>query len=222
MQEKAFFVLNHQPNVGNHFLTELRRKGVQEDRMRFRRNLERVGEILAYELSKTLQYAPQSVITPLDTAQAELISHQPVLISILRAGLPLHQGILNYFDQADCGFVGAFRAHHSAEEEGAFDIALQYFTLPDIAEREVILIDPMLASGKTILKVYKSLYAQARPSHLHIVSAIASPEGVEYLRQNIDTPFSLWLGAVDDHLNDKAYIVPGLGDAGDLAYGPKN
>lgn len=219
MQEDSLFILTQHPSIANQFLTELRTKGIQEDRLRFRRNLERIGEVLAYELSKTFSYHEQKVETPLETTNVLAISHSPVLISILRAGLPLHQGLLNYFDQADNGFVGAFRDQEDDSKE--FDIALKYFAVPDINDKNVLLIDPMLASGKTLVNVCGQLLNNGTPRHLHIVSAIASPEGISYLREKIDAPFSLWLGGLDDHLNSHSYIVPGLGDAGDLAFGPK-
>lgn len=220
MQEKKFFVLNQQNSVANHFLTEIRKKGFQDDRLRFRRNLERIGELLAYELSKTLSYVEQPVETPLENTSTWMLDKQPVLVSVLRAGLPLHIGVLNYFDQADNGFVGAFRDH--PENDTDFEIAMQYFAIPEISGKQTILIDPMLASGRTLVDVSHKLFEQGSPDHLHIISAIASPEGISHLRQSLNLPFSLWLGAVDDHLNSKAYIVPGLGDAGDLAFGPKN
>jgi uracil phosphoribosyltransferase len=220
MQEKSRFILSHHSSVANQFLTELRRKGSQEDRLRFRRNLERIGEILAYEISKTFEYREETIETPLREANVLGIQRLPILISILRAGLPLHQGVLNYFDGANSGFVGAFRDHQQRDDDG-FDIALKYFAVPEVADKNVLLIDPMLASGQTLVKVCQQLTAQGAPTHLHIVTAIASPEGVAYLGEHLDIPFSLWIGAVDDHLNHQAYIVPGLGDAGDLAFGPK-
>ncbi|WPP49536.1 uracil phosphoribosyltransferase [Catalinimonas niigatensis] len=218
MQETFLFQLNTQNSLANHFLTELRKSGFQEDRLRFRRNLERIGELLAYELSKTLHYKEQIIQTPLAPAEVNLLIEQPVLITILRAGLPLHQGVLNYFDQADSGFVGAFRDHH---DDHTFDIALSYFTMPDVHQKDVVLIDPMLASGRTIAEVCKNFGDTIQPNHLHIVSAIASPEGIDYLRQNLSFPFSIWTGAIDQKLNSMAYIIPGLGDAGDLSFGSK-
>ena len=220
MQEEKFFVLNQQNSVANQFLTEIRKKGFQDERLRFRRNLERIGELLAYELSKDLSYVEHPLETPLENTSSWILDKQPVLISVLRAGLPLHVGVLNYFDQADNGFVGAFRDHPDNDTD--FKIAMQYFAIPEISGKQIILIDPMLASGRTLVDVSRQLFERGAPTHLHIVSAIASPEGIRHLRQQLDVPFSLWLGAVDDHLNSKAYIVPGLGDAGDLAFGPKN
>lgn len=218
MQETSLFELHSVHSIANHFLSEIRKTGFQEDRLRFRRNLERIGELLAYELSKTLSYRKQNIKTPLATTQINLLDEQPILITILRAGLPLHQGVLNYFDQADSGFVGAFRDHH---DDHSFDIALKYFTMPNVNQKNVILIDPMLASGRTIAEVCNNFGEQVQPKHLHILSAIASPEGIDHLRHNLKIPFSIWTGAVDQKLNDMAYIVPGLGDAGDLSFGPK-
>lgn len=218
MQETFLFQLNTQNSVANHFLTEIRKNGFQEDRLRFRRNMERIGELLAYELSKTLAYTQHTIQTPLAPAEVNSLVEQPILMTILRAGLPLHQGVLNYFDQADSGFVGAFRDHH---DDHTFDIALRYFALPAVHQKDVVLIDPMLASGRTIAAVCQSFGDQVQPRHLHIVSAIASPEGIEYLRQHLTFPFSIWTGAIDQKLNSMAYIIPGLGDAGDLSFGPK-
>lgn len=220
MQEKSRFVLNRHPSVANQFLTELRSLGLQQDRMRFRRNLERIGEILAYEISKTFDYREQLVETPLEKIKIQNVRQWPVLISVLRAGLPFHQGLLNYFDQADNGFVGAYREQRRHDKD--FDIALNYSAIPDTHQKNVVLIDPMLASGRTLVKVCRHIQQQANPSQLYIVAAIASPEGISQLQEASPLPFSLWLGAIDDHLNSKAYIVPGLGDAGDLAFGPKN
>lgn len=219
MQDNLLYILDKQDSIANHFIAELRKKGFQQDRMRFRTNLIRIGEILAYELSKELPYAEERIKTPLAETKANLLASHPVLISVMRAGLPLHQGVLNYFDQSDNGFVGAFRDHTQSESQ--FEIAMQYFAIPPTTDKHVILIDPMLASGKTLVSVSQQISKHGEPEHLHILAAIASPEGIEHLRKELDTPFSLWIGAVDDHLNDKAYIVPGLGDAGDLAFGEK-
>ncbi|WKN31640.1 uracil phosphoribosyltransferase [Porifericola rhodea] len=218
MQETSLFQLNDQHSVASHFLSELRKTGFQDDRLRFRRNMERIGELLAYELSKTLTYQEHTIQTPLADTEVSLLQEQPVLISILRAGIPLHQGVLNYFDHADSGFVGAFRDH---QDEHNFEIALKYFTLPDTKDKVVLLIDPMLASGQTLATVCNSFSPDQKPKHLHIVSAIASPEGLQHLRETVNIPYSIWTGAVDESIDSKAYIVPGLGDAGDLSYGPK-
>ncbi len=218
MQETSLYILNKENSIANHFLAEIRKRGFQDDRMRFRKNMERIGELLAYELSKSMAYQAEHITTPLDTIQVPLLSSPPVLISVLRAGLPLHTGFLNFFDQADSGFIGAFRHY---EEEESFTIALNYFAYPDITQRAVILIDPMLATGKTLVKAVQSILQQGQPAEIHMAAAIAAPEGLDYLRQHCPFPFSLWIGALDEKLNSNAYIVPGLGDAGDLSFGPK-
>lgn len=218
MQESTLFILNKENSIANHFLAEIRNTGVQQDRMRFRRNLERIGEMLAYELSKTLPYQEQNITTPLADTQATLLKEFPVLISVMRAGIPLHMGLLHIFDHADNGFIGAYRDHDS---DTSFDIAFQYFTAPDLHEKHLILIDPMLASGKTFVKAIENILKKGTPVMFHIVAAIAAPEGITYLRQHCPVPYSLWLGALDEKLNHQSYIVPGLGDAGDLAFGPK-
>lgn len=218
MQESTLFILNQQNSVANHFLAEIRTEGLQLDRMRFRKNLERIGTLLAYELSKALPYATQSLTTPLANTQATLLETFPVLISVMRAGIPLHMGMLNVFDQADSGFIGAYRAH---DTDIQFEIAFQYFTAPDLHQRPIVLIDPMLASGKTFIKAIENILLRGTPTMFHVAAAIAAPEGIEYLRQHCPVPFALWLGAVDEKLNAQSYIVPGLGDAGDLAFGPK-
>ncbi len=204
----------------NQFLSELRDEKVQIDRMRFRRNLERLGEIFAYELSKKLDYESQEIITPLGVTEVPLMKEQPVIATILRAGLPLHQGLLNYFDKADNAFVSAYRRYQKNEK---FDIRIEYASCPDLTDRILILSDVMLASGASVVMAYKELLANGKPKHTHIVSAVASAEGVEYIKKHLpSTKVSLWLGAIDDELTAKSYIVPGLGDAGDLAYGTKN
>ncbi len=218
MQEAPLFVLNQENTLANHFLAEIRQTGLQNDRMRFRKNMERIGSLLAYELSKTLTYEPQTITTPLDKLPVPLIAQPPVLISVLRAGLPLHQGFLHFFDQADSGFIGAFRRH---QDDTHFDIALDYFTYPILQDRQVILIDPMLATGQTLVTAAENIIQKGQPAMLHIAAAIAAPEGIQYLRRHCPCPFAMWVGALDDKLNNKAYIVPGLGDAGDLAFGLK-
>ena len=187
--------------------------------MRFRRNLERIGEIFAYEISKKLKYESKLVTTPLGELEVTVPCNDVVVASILRAGLPLHNGILNYFDQAQNAFISAFRKYH---KDGSFDIQFGYLSAPDISNKVLILSDPMLASGSSMVLAYKSLLQKGQPSHTHIVSVISSKEGVRFLQKNIpDDNYTLWVGAVDDELTAKAYIVPGLGDAGDLAYGAK-
>ncbi|MFC3198560.1 uracil phosphoribosyltransferase [Parapedobacter deserti] len=210
-------VLTEQHSIANHFLAELRNIEVQQDRMRFRRNLERLGEIFAYEISKTLTYEPVEVETPLGIAETALLSEQPVLATILRAGIPLHQGMLNVFDQADCAFIGAYR---KTKKSGAFEIRKEYVSSVNLDGRLLILIDPMLATGKTAVLTCKELLDDFNIKSLMIVSAIASEEGIAHVRAFLPQA-RLWVGSVDSELTSKAYIVPGLGDAGDLAYGTR-
>ena len=206
--------------IFNQFIAEIRDEKIQKDPMRFRRNLERLGEIFAYEISKTFSYHPVDVTTPLGVKTMQLMDEQPVLATILRAGLPLHQGMLNVFDHADNAFISAFRKHY---RDGSFDIQIDYMSAPDMEDRILIINDPMLASGQSMVCAYNEIMAQGHPKYIHIVSVIASTQGVEYLRSNLpDIDCTIWLGAVDDELTAQSYIVPGLGDAGDLAYGCKN
>ncbi len=208
-------IFNQKPSIFNKFIAEIRDINIQTDPMRFRRNLERMGEIFAYEISKTLPYTMVDVNTPLGTSKEELPEVNVVVASILRAGLPLHQGLLNYFDRADNAFVSAYRKY---TEDGDFDIHIEYISSPSLDDRVVILSDPMLASGNSMELAYKALLHRGRPSHVHIVALIASSKGLEFIQKELKRePVTLWLGAVDDELNAKSYIVPGLGDAGDLA-----
>ncbi|MDI1355229.1 MAG: uracil phosphoribosyltransferase [bacterium] len=206
-------------SVLNQFIAEIRDVEIQKDSMRFRKNLERIGEIFAYEISKTLTYAPVQITTPLGIADTQLLMTPPVIATILRAGLPLHQGILNFFDKSQNAFVGAYRKHH---RNNTFEIAMEYFSGPDVTDKVVILCDPMLATGSSIVLTYKAMLAKGTPKHVHIVSAIASQEGLDYVRAHMPTThFTLWCAAIDQELTAQAYIVPGLGDAGDLAFGEK-
>ncbi len=202
----------------HHFVAELRDVEIQNDRMRFRRNLERIGEIAAYEISKTMIFENTDVTTPLGIATVPLMQSQPVLGTILRAGLPLHQGLLNYFDQADNAFISAYRRHH---KDGSFDIHLQYLSSPPIAGRILILSDPMLATGQSLVETYKAMLESGQPAHTHVVAAIASRQGIEYVKANLPDDLTIWVAAVDEELTAQSYIVPGLGDAGDLAFGEK-
>lgn len=211
------FILNNQNNIANHFIAELRDIKVQQDRMRFRRNMERLGEIFAYEISRTMHYESVDVETPLGIVETSLIAEQPVLMTIVRAGIPLHQGLLNYFDRADSGFIGAYR---KTKKSGAFEIEKKYVTSPDLKDRIVIMADPMLATGRSMVLCCKELLATYSIKQLHIVCAIASEEGLEHVKAYLPKA-KLWIGAVDSEMTSKAYIVPGLGDAGDLAYGEK-
>lgn len=212
-------ILGTQNSILNQFIAELRDINIQNDFMRFRRNLERCGEIFAYELSKELNYNPKQVQTPLGVAEINLPNETLVLATILRAGLPLHQGLLNYFDKAENAFISAYRKYSN---DGTFRIQFEHISCPNIEGKTLILIDPMLATGASMLLAHKALLERGMPKHTHIVSIIASKEGVEYMKRNLSSKnTTLWLGAVDDELTVKSYIVPGIGDAGDLAYGSK-
>ncbi len=211
--------LGENNSIFNQFVAELRSMDIQQDRMRFRRNLERLGEIFAYEISKTFDYEQNDVVTPLGHATMSLMKDQPVLATILRAGLPLHQGMLNYFDKAENAFISAYRKYDKNED---FKISLEYLSTPDLTDRILILTDPMMATGASIVKVMKGLMQNGTPSQVHIVSAIACIEGIEYVKRHLSLlNMTIWVGAIDDELTAQAFIVPGLGDAGDLAYGPK-
>ena len=205
-------------SIFNTFIAEIRDKDIQVDPLRFRRNLERIGEVLAYELSKTLTYQSNEVITPLGIAPAKVLSEQPVVATILRAGLPLHQGVLNYFDRADSAFVSAYRKHKTAEE---YDIKVEYMASPSLDKRDLIICDPMLATGSSMIMVYKALLQNGTPKSVHIVTAIASSEAIKYIRKRLPETAKIWVGEIDKELTAQSYIVPGLGDAGDLAYGSK-
>jgi len=212
-------LLSQQHSIVNRFISEIRDAVIQKDRMRFRRNLERIGEIAAYEISKKFVYIPSDVVTPLGIANMMLPSEEPVLATILRAGLPLHQGLLNYFDHADNAFISAYRRHH---KDGSFDIRLEYVASPELTNRCVILSDPMLATGQSMVMTYKAIVEKGRPKHTHVVSALASAQGIEYVKKNLPQDVTLWVGAIDEELTAQSYIVPGLGDAGDLAFGEKS
>lgn len=211
-------ILSDSASIINQFIAELRDVEIQRDRMRFRRNLERIGEIAAVEISKKLEWTRKEVITPLGVAEVPALEEQPVIATILRAGLPLHQGVLNYFDKADNAFVSAYRKHH---KDGTFDIRLDYMSSPVLNDRILILTDPMLATGSSMVVTFKAMMQHGKPKHTHIVSALASTQGVEYVKSHLPTGVTLWIGAIDEELTAQAYIVPGLGDAGDLAYGEK-
>jgi len=203
----------------NQFISEIRSTDIQKDAMRFRRNMERIGEIFAYEISKTLTYENKKITTPLGEVKMDLIKQQPVLATILRAGLPLHQGLLNYFDKAENAFISAFRKH---DLEGNFEIQVDYMTSPALRNKTLIIVDPMLATGKSMILAYKELLNMGAPKHTHIISVIAATTGVEYVQKHLPSAkCTLWLGAIDEELTAQSYIVPGLGDAGDLAYGAK-
>jgi len=211
-------IIGNNNSVFNQFIAEIRDENIQKDPMRFRRNIERMGEIISYEISKSLIYEKREVVTSLGIANVSMLKEQPIIASILRAGLPLHQGVLNYFDRAENAFISAYRKHH---KNGTFDIQLEYLASPDLNDRELILCDPMLATGSSIVLTYKALLLRGKPRHTHIVTLIASAEGLEYAKKNFPQNVTIWCGAVDEELTAKSYIVPGLGDAGDLAYGKK-
>ncbi len=202
----------------NHWVAELRDVNVQNDRMRFRRNIERIGEVAAYELSKTLQFKSVEVTTPLGIAPTQCLTEQPVLATILRAGLPLHHGMLNYFDKADNAFISAYRKHHP---DGSFEISLEYLSCPNLNDRVLILCDPMLATGASLVETIQAIQKTYTPSQIHIVVTIASQKGIEHVEKELGADTPIWCAAIDPTLNDKSYIVPGLGDAGDLAFGTK-
>jgi uracil phosphoribosyltransferase len=202
----------------NHWVAELRDVHVQNYRMRFRRNIERIGEVAAYELSKTLRFKSVDVTTPLGIASTSLLEEQPVLGTILRAGLPLHQGMLNYFDKADNAFISAYRKHHP---DGSFEISLEYLSCPDLNNRILILCDPMLATGASLVETIQAIQKTYTPAQIHIVVTIASQKGIEHVEKELGAEIPIWCAAIDPILNDKSYIVPGLGDAGDLAFGTK-
>jgi uracil phosphoribosyltransferase len=206
-------------SIINHFVGELRDVKIQKDRMRFRKNLERIGEILGYELSKTLEYHTVTINTPLGTKPTELVIQQPVLCTILRAGLPLHQGMMNFFDQAETTFVSAFRHHSNGNKE--FEIVVEYLATPSLQNKTLIISDPMLATGESLANVYEVLLSQGKPGKVHIVAAIGSKPGIEYIKTKLPENSELWIASVDEELNDNQYIIPGLGDAGDLAFGKK-
>ena len=212
------FNFSDHKTIYNDFLSQLRNVKVQNDRLRFRRNLERLGEITAYEISKKMDYQELDVTTPLDNTKMSLIHEVPVLATILRAGLPLHQGLLNYFDAADNCFISAYRKHTSEDE---FDVEIEYMSSPGLNNRTVILNDPMLASGRSMVLAYKALLHRGIPEKVHLVSVVASKEGVDFVSANLPSNTTLWVGAIDPELNAQSYIIPGLGDAGDLAFGSK-
>lgn len=211
------FLLSNNPSIGNNFMAELRDAQIQQDSMRFRKNMERLGEIFAYEISKKLDYIETEFETSLGTATVSILKEQPVLATIMRAGLPLHQGLLNIFDRADSAFLAAYR---KTNKTGDFTIQQEYVASPDLNNKTVILSDPMLATGLSMAACLRELSRKYKFKDLHIVCLIASAEGVAHIRANFPKA-KIWLGAIDEEMTSKAYIVPGLGDAGDLAYGSR-
>jgi uracil phosphoribosyltransferase len=210
-------ILSNEVSLVNSWINELRNVEVQTDRMKFRRNMERIGEIAAFEISKKLDYKEVEITTPLDKIKVKEIAVQPVITTILRAGVPLFQGVLNYFDKADCGFVAAYRKH---DMNDYFSIKQDYLTCPNIEGRPLIVADPMLATGASLIEALKDLLTHGKPSQIHIVAAIASRQGAEAIRTAYPEA-QIWMGAIDEELTSKGYITPGLGDAGDLSFGEK-
>ena len=206
-------------SILNKFLSEIRDTTIQKDSLRFRRNIERIGEVLGYEISKKLPYSPNEITTPLGTKDTHLPTNNIVLCSILRAGLPLHNGLLNYFDNAENAFISAYRHHPNNDD--AFEIVVEYFASPEIDNKTVFLVDPMLATGRSSVAVYDAIKKYGTPKEVHIVSVIGSTEGIEYVKNHFPENTNLWIADIDATLNDKGYIVPGLGDAGDLSFGKK-
>jgi uracil phosphoribosyltransferase len=211
--------ISEKNSILNKFIVEIRDAEIQKDSLRFRRNIERIGEILAYELSKKLSYKSFDVVTPLGVKAIEKSTNNIVLCSILRAGLPLHQGLLNYFDDAENAFISAYR-HHPNNDAG-FEIVVEYFAAPAIENKTLLLADPMLATGQSLVAVYEAIKKYGAPKELHIVSVIAAKEGIDFIKDHFPKNTHLWVAAIDADLNDKGYIIPGLGDAGDLAFGSK-
>lgn len=207
--------ISEQNSILNHFLAQLRDVKVQNDSMRFRKNMERIGEIMAYELSKKLSYTNCSIQTPLGTKDTMMIKDEVVLCSILRAGLALHTGFMSFFDDAENGFVSAARTH------GAEEILVEYQAAPSFKDKCLLLLDPMLATGHSMVAVFNQLLQKEQPKEIHICVVIAAPEGIDYLKQHLPENIHLWVASLDDSLNEKKYIIPGIGDAGDLAYGEK-
>ena len=207
-------------SVINNFISELRNVDIQNDRFRFRKNLERLGEIFAYEISKTLEYKSETVVTPLGSLEMNVLKEQPVLATILRAGLPMHQGFLNIFDQADNSFIAAHRKYDKNEN---YDINIEYYSTADFNDKVLVIIDPMLSTGESLVRCLNDLVNDdMMPKEIHVANVLASRDGIEYLNRSLNhLNITVWVGAIDEELTAKAYIVPGLGDAGDLAYGRK-
>ena len=211
--------LSEQDSILNTFISEIRDVSIQKDRMRFRRNIERIGEVLGYEMSKVLNYKPSSIKTPLGTSSINTLENDIVLCSILRAGVPLHNGLLNYFDGAENAFISAYR-HHKHNPE-SFEIIVEYLACPSLENKTLILADPMLATGQSMLATFEALKPFGIPKDIHLVSVIGAQEGIDYVKNHFNADTHLWIATIDKKLNNKGYIIPGLGDAGDLAFGEK-
>lgn len=211
--------LSQTPSILNTFMSELRNKEIQKDSMRFRRNIERIGEIIGYELSKSLQFEAHTIETPLGHSDTVLHQSDLVLCSILRAGVPLHNGLLNYFDAAENAFISAYRQHQRNPE--IFEIVVEYLACPSLEGKTLILADPMLATGQSMVATFEALKPFGTPKAIHLVSVIGAQPGIDYVTKAFGADVQLWIASVDDRLNEKGYIIPGLGDAGDLAFGNK-
>ncbi len=211
--------LGKENSILNQFIAELRNVEIQNDPLRFRTNLERIGQIFAYEISKKLEYEKKEVLTPLGSAEVNVLKDYPVLAAIIRSGLPFHQGLLSYFDRSENAFISSYRKHH---KDGSFDVDIQYVSKPSMENKNLILIDPMVATGMSMALTYRELIDEEKPRHTHLIAVIASLEGVNYIKRKFSSSeATLWVGAIDEELTAEAYIVPGLGDAGDLAFGSK-
>ena len=211
--------LSKQNSILNTFVSEIRDKKIQKDKLRFRRNIERIGEIMAYELSKVLSYASEVIETPLGTCEIDLFKNDIVICSVLRAGIPLHNGLLNYFDASENAFISAYRHHKNNSED--FEIIVEYLACPNLENKTLILADPMLATGKSLVTTFEALKPFGMPKKIHLMSIIGSKTGVGYVSQHVPENTHLWIAAIDNNLNNYGYIIPGLGDAGDLAFGEK-
>ncbi len=211
--------LSENNSVLNHFLSQIRDVDIQNDRLRFRKNMERIGEIMAYEMSKEFSFQPHKTQTPLGVKDTFFIENNIVVCSILRAGLALHTGFLNFFDEAENGFISAYRHHYNNDD--AFEIRVEYKATPSFLDKNLVLVDPMLATGESIVAVYSKIMQNEKPKEVHIAVVIAAPEGIAFLEKNLPENCHLWIASIDEKLNAKNYIIPGLGDAGDLAFGVK-
>lgn len=211
--------ISEKNSILNTFISEIRHINIQKDSMRFRRNIERIGEILGYEMSKSLNYVNSTIKTPLGNCHINLLNNDIVLCSILRAGVPLHNGLLNYFDTAENAFISAYR-HHKHNPE-SFEIVVEYLACPNLENKTLILADPMLATGQSMLATFEALKPFGIPKEVHLISVIGAQKGVDFIENNFDDKTHLWIAGIDEKLNDKGYIIPGLGDAGDLAFGEK-
>lgn len=211
--------LSQQNSLLNTFISEIRDVSIQKDSMRFRRNIERIGEIIGYELSKTLNYSSSNIKTPLGNCSIDLFENDIVLCSILRAGVPLHNGLLNYFDTAENAFISAYRQHKKNPEN--FEIVVEYLACPNLENKTLILADPMLATGQSLVATFEALKPFGTPKNIHLVNVIGAQDGIDFISNYFSNDTHLWIATIDNKLNDKGYIVPGLGDAGDLAFGEK-